>query len=218
MQLFSPLTLFIIKHNMKSIQILAMCLVTGFLLTSCDWHNNQSIVGTGDVASMEVELPDFEGVSVTGTCNVDIVIGETQTVEFHAQQEILNVMRYEVIDHILHIDFKPGYTVNTSKEISASIVIPTVSFASITGASDFTLTGSKQEVLDIHITGTGNVSAFDMEVNDCTIRISGVGDCEVNVSDNLDVLISGVGNVFYLGQPALTSNISGVGNITQVTP
>ena len=203
---------------MKNMKIIAMIIVSGFLLTSCDWHSNQTIVGTGDLVSMEVELPEFEGVSVTGTCNVDIVTGETQAVEFHAQQEVLNVLRYEVIDHILHIGFKPDYTVNTSKEISASIVIPNVSFASITGAGDFSLEGAKQEVLDIHITGTGNVSAFDMEVNDCTIRISGAGNCDVNVIESLDVLISGVGMVFYLGQPALTSNISGVGNISPVTP
>ena len=203
---------------MKNMKIIAMIIISGFLLTSCDWHSNQTIVGTGDLVSMEVELPDFEGVSLTGTCNVDIVTGETQAVEFHAQQEVLNVMRYEVIDRILHIGFKPDYTVNTSKEISASIVIPKVSFASITGAGDFSLEGAKQEVLDIHITGTGNVSAFDMEVNDCTIRISGAGNCDVNVIESLDVLISGVGMVFYLGQPALTSNISGVGNISPVTP
>jgi hypothetical protein len=203
---------------MKSLHFLPMFLASGFFLSSCDWHSNQTIVGTGDVESKEVKLPDFEGVSVTGTCNVDIVTGEAQAVEFHAQQEILNVLRYEVIDHILYIDFKPGYTVNTSKDISASIVLPQVSFASITGAGDFTMEGSTQEVLDIHITGTGDVRAFNMEVKDCTIRISGVGNCEVNVSDHLDVLISGVGNVFYKGQPALDSNVSGVGNITPATP
>lgn len=203
---------------MRSILFLATFLASGFFLSSCDWLSNQTVIGTGDVVTMEADIPDFEGVSVTGTCDVDIVIGETQAVEFHAQQEILNVLRYEVIDHILYIDFKPGYTVNTSKDISASMVIPKVSFASITGAGDFTMEGSTQEVLDIHITGTGDVRAFNMEVKDCTIRISGVGNCEVNVSDNLDVLISGVGNVFYIGQPALNSDVSGVGNITPATP
>ena len=203
---------------MKSIRFIILAMVSGFLLTSCDWHPNQTVVGTGDIESMEVEVPDFEGVSVIGTCNVNIVTGETQSVELHAQQEILEVMTYKVIDHILHIGFKPDYTVNTSKEISASIVIPTVSHVSITGAGDFEPAGSKQEVLDIHITGTGNVSAFDMEVNDCTIRISGAGNCEVNVAANLDVVISGVGNVLYMGNPALTSEISGVGHVNPVSP
>jgi hypothetical protein len=218
MQLFTLSPLFKAKSTMKNIRIIVLAMVSGGLLSSCDWNNNQTIVGTGDVMSMEVEVPDFEGVSVTGTCDVDIVIGETQSVELHAQQEILEHMSYEVKNHILYIGFKPGYTVNTSKEISASIVIPTVSHVSITGAADFELAGEKQEVLDIHITGTGNVSAFDMEVNDCTIRISGAGNCEVNVAAMLDVLISGVGNVFYMGDPAVTSEVSGVGHVSPVTP
>lgn len=203
---------------MKSIKIIALSLISGLLLNSCDWLPNQTIVGTGDVETMEINVADFEGVSVTGTCNVDIVIGETQSVELHAQQEILNVMSYEVRNSILEIGFKPDYTVNTSKEISASIVIPAVSHVSVTGAGDFTLEGVKQALLNIHITGTGNVSAFDLEVSDCIIRISGAGNCEVNVEENLDVLISGVGNVFYMGDPFLTSDVSGVGNITPVTP
>ena len=122
---------------MKSIKIIAISLISGCLLSSCDWNSDHTIVGTGDVMSMETEIPDFEGVSVTGTCNVDIVTGETQFVEFYAQQEILEIMSYEVKNHILYIGFKPGYTVNTSKEISASIIIPTVSHVSITGAADF---------------------------------------------------------------------------------
>lgn len=203
---------------MKSIKILAISLISGCLLSSCDWLPNQTIVGTGDVETMEVNVPDFEGVSVTGTCNVDIVIAETQFVELQAQEEILNVMSYEVKDHILYIGFKPDYTVNTSEEISASIVIPAVSHVSITGAADFSLAGAKQEALDIHITGTGNVSAFDMEVKDCTIRISGAGNCDVNVAASLDVLISGVGNVLYMGNPTLTSEVSGVGKVNPVTP
>ena len=203
---------------MKSIKIIAVSLLSGCLLSSCDWLPNQTITGTGDVETMAVNVPDFEGVSVTGTCNVDIVIGETQSILLHAQQEILNVMSYEVKDQILQIGFKPDYTVNTSKEISASIVIPKVSHVSITGAGDFTLEGTQQEVLDIHITGTGNVSAFDLEVKDCTIRISGAGNCEVNVTESLDVIISGVGNVLYMGDPALSSNISGVGNVNPVMP
>jgi hypothetical protein len=218
MQLFGQATLFRTKSTMKSIKILALILASGWLLTSCDWNANQTVVGTGDVETMEVNLPAFEGVSVTGTCNVDIVIGEIQSVELHAQQEILNVMSYEVKDHILHIGFKPDYTVKTSEEISAGIVIPSVSHVSVTGAGDFRLEGSKQEALDIVITGSGNISAFDMEVNDCTIRVSGVGNCEVNVAESLDVLISGVGNVFYMGDPAVSSEVSGVGEINQVTP
>ena len=86
----------------------------------------------------------------------------------------------------------------------------------MTGAGDFKLDGARQEFLDIYITGTGDVNAFDMEVDDCRVSISGAGMCELNVIESLDVQISGVGNIFYTGHPSLTSDISGVGNVTAV--
>lgn len=203
---------------MKNLKYIGMLIIAGIMITGCDWHGNQTIVGTGDVESMEVELPDFEGVSVTGTCNVEVTIGETQPVTFYAQSEVLDVLMYEVRDGILQIGFKPDYTVNTSEEISAEIVIPSLTYVAVTGAGDFDLSGDQQELLDIHITGTGNVEAFDMEVEQCNIWVSGVGNCEVNVINSLDITISGVGNVWYMGTPSLSTDVSGVGNITAVNP
>jgi hypothetical protein len=62
----------------------------------------------------------------------------------------------------------------------------------------------------------GSTSKVLSTYQDCTIRISGSGNCEVNVVNNLFVQVSGVGDIFYKGSPTLTSDISGVGNITAV--
>lgn len=198
---------------MKNIHKIAIALIAGLLITGCDWNGNTTIHGSGDVESMEVDVAAFEGVTVTGSCNVDIEIGEPQSVEFYAQSEVLDVLTYEVDDGMLEIGFKKGYTVNTSEEIRAEITIPSVNYAGITGAGDFEFSGAQQEVLDIYITGAGNIDAFDMPVNDCTIRITGTGNCEVHVIDHLDVIISGVGNVWYRGNPSVDTDVSGVGNI-----
>ena len=198
---------------MKNIRLIAIALLTAFIITACDSNGKQTIIGTGEVESMEVDLPAFEEVNVTGTCNVDIQIGEPQSVEFYAQTEVLDVLTYKVSDGILEIGFEPAYTVNTSEEIRAEITIPAVSFVGLTGAADFELSGAQQESLDIYITGSGNVDGFDMPVNNCNIRISGVGNCEVHVIESLYVDISGVGNVWYRGNPTLTTDVSGVGNI-----
>lgn len=150
---------------------------------------------------------------MTGKCNVDFTIADTFSVKLHAQQEVLNVMTCRVVSGILQIGFDPDYNVNTDREISATIMAPSLSFVGITGAGDYVLRGSKQARLDIQITGAGNIEAFDMEVDACSIGISGSGNCEVNVNQSLQVDISGVGNVFYKGEPDVSSVISGVGNI-----
>jgi len=202
---------------MKPTGIITVTLLSTILITSCHWHTPHTVIGSGSVETMEVMVADFTGVSVTGTCDVEIEIGESRSVELSAQSQILDVMTYEVRSGILHIGFRPEYNINTSKDISAQIVIPELDFVAITGAGSFEISGEEQDFLDIYITGTGDVNALDMEVDECNIRIEGAGDCEVNVTESLDVQISGVGNVTYRGQPVLTYDISGVGNVTAIS-
>ena len=201
---------------MKTIKILSISIIFILVVTSCDRYDTTTVIGSGDVETMEVSVADFTGISVTGTCDVDIRIGDIQSVELSAQSQILDVMTYEVDDGILNIGFKRGTTIENSKEISADIVVPAVSYIAVTGAGNFKLDGSRQEFLDIYITGTGNVNAFNMEVDHCMVNISGAGMCELNVIESLDIQISGVGDIFYIGHPSLTSDISGVGNVTAV--
>lgn len=203
---------------MKSIHLIFLALISMILISGCDMQNEEIVVGTGELTSKDLDLPVFDGINITGTCNVKIVIGKDQSVKFIAQSEILDLLTYEIKNNILNIGVKPGYTVKTNKEISAQIVIPSVSSLSVTGKADFILIGEKQELLDIKISGVGNVKAYEMEVNNCKILISGTGNCEVNVVTNLDVTISGMGNVSYMGNPTRTTNITGVGNVTATTP
>lgn len=203
---------------MKSRIIVVMIIATMLIINSCDNQNIETVSGTGDVLTMEVDVPVFDGININGTCDVEIMIGDTQSVEFYAQSEIIEVLDYEVKNQILSIGFKPNYTIVTNKSITAQIVVPSVSSLAISGKGNFKLIGPKQEMLDIRITGSGDVKAFDMEVNNSTISISGVGNCEINAVKNLDVTISGIGTVLYLGNPKRSINITGEGAVTPFTP
>ena len=199
--------------KMKTLRTLAPFFLLAMLSTSCDWHSTRTVIGSGNIETMEIELSGFTGINVTGTCNVDFTVADTFSVKMHAQQEVLNVMTFRMVSGMLQIGFDSDYNVNTDKEISATIMAPSLNFVGISGAGDYTLRGSKQAELDIQITGAGNIKAFNMEVDACNIGISGSGNCEVSVNKSLQVNISGVGNVFYRGNPEITSVISGVGNI-----
>lgn len=198
---------------MKNSILVAIVFLTGLAIKSCDEVGNKTIVGSGPVESMDVEVPAFDGVNVTGTCNVDIQIGEPQSVEFYAQSEVLDVLTYEVDDGILEIGFKRGYSIKSSEEIRAEITIPGLQYTGVTGTGDYELSGAQQERLDIYITGVGNVDAYGMPVNTCNIRVSGTSNCYVHVNELLDVVISGVGNIWYRGNPTVNTDISGVGNV-----
>lgn len=63
------------------------------------------------------------------------------------------------------------------------------------------------------ISGSGDIHGYAMMCKTSQSKISGSGNIELNVSDNLDATISGSGNINYLGSPAVSVHISGSGNV-----
>jgi hypothetical protein len=176
-------------------------------------NDDNNIVGTGDVVSKTVNLPPFHSIINTAIFEVSITKGSPQKVVLKAQQNILDVMTYEVNDQKLTLGFEENISVTTSKEVEAEITVAEINNISSFGAGNFELSGTKQNELNISITGAGNVEAYNLEVDSCYITITGVGNSKVRVNNLLDVTISGVGNVYYKGNPIIISNTTGTGRI-----
>ncbi len=65
----------------------------------------------------------------------------------------------------------------------------------------------------IHISGSGDVSAYELETKSAEVHVSGSGNSMLWVTDALDVRISGSGDVYYQGSPSITTHISGSGKV-----
>ena len=61
--------------------------------------------------------------------------------------------------------------------------------------------------------GSGKFKGFQFTVSNCDIENMGSGDCEVNVTNQLDLDIEGSGDVYYKGTPAIDAKISGSGKV-----
>ena len=82
--------------------------------------------------------------------------------------------------------------------------------ASISGSGQMQLSGSTK-TLSAGVSGSGRIEANDLKASTCEARVSGSGNCRVNVAETLDAHISGSGNVYYQGSPKVTSRVSGSG-------
>ncbi len=84
----------------------------------------------------------------------------------------------------------------------------------ISGLGKVILRG-KAENADATISGSGKIEAGDLKTTNCKAKISGLGKCVVDVSDNLTADISGSGTVSYKNEPKnVIKNISGFGKIS----
>ena len=84
----------------------------------------------------------------------------------------------------------------------------------ISGLGKITLKGTAENT-KIDISGSGKIDAIDLRTVNCQASISGLGKCNIDVTDNLTTDISGSGSVNYKNAPKnIIKNISGIGKIS----
>ena len=184
------------------------------MLSGCeDGHNSIRIDGTGPIVSKNLDLSPFDKIEHTGVANYYITIGSPQSVVLKAQQNIIDVMTWEVVNHSLKVGLEENVSIENHEEIRFDITVPAINYIGLTGVGEFILSGADQNELTITFTGVGAIKAYEMKVDTCNITFTGVGDCEVYIGNELNGTLSGVGNVYYKGNPVINFTITGVGKL-----
>ncbi len=84
------------------------------------------------------------------------------------------------------------------------------------GSSNVDLAGSAKRQ-NINISGSSKINAFDLKCEESKVSISGSGDVNISVSQNLEARVSGSGDIRYKGDPNIRDvRVSGSGNIRKV--
>lgn len=201
---------------MKNILHLLLTAIFVLSIAGCnedDLNNNDNIIGTGPIVTQNLDLDSFNKIENVGVANFYITIGSPQSVVLKAQQNIIDVMTYEVVNQTFEVGLQENVSIENHEEIRFDITMESINEIELIGVGDFILAGDDQDELTINVTGVGNIKAFDMRVGICSITFTGVGDCEVHVIDELTVILSGVGNIYYKGNPTINSTITGTGQL-----
>lgn len=71
------------------------------------------------------------------------------------------------------------------------------------------------EAQSVLISGAGHYDAKQLISDFAQVKITGAGQADVSVSEDLDVVISGAGQVTYAGYPEIIKRISGAGKLSR---
>lgn len=209
------------------------------IFVACDKNNTDNpfvvsddcLRGIGANVSETRDLGNFTGILSTIPANVFITQGPLEAVRIESQANILEVLKTSVVNNTLSIEFEK--CVKELNDVSIHVTIPEINKLNLTGVGDMStvgdidvteldisLTGAgnfnlqgRAETLNIQLIGVGDVSAFTLLADIGNVNISGVGNTEVFISDELNVTITGVGTVFYKGSPVISSTITGDGAV-----
>lgn len=201
-----------------------------------DWYDSKDIVhGSGNAATESRSLSPFHRIVSHESIDVDVRIGETQSVTVRADDNLLEWVRTSVDDGTLEIRWRSkhgkGSSSNTSPRIE--IVVRSLDRLELHGSGDARVSGLKGESfaldisgsgdaraegavdrLTVDVSGSGDVELFGLEARAVEVTVSGSGDAEVNARESLRVEISGSGDVDYRGDPkSVQRDISGSGDV-----
>ena len=148
--------------------------------------------------------------------NVYLTQSNTQSFRIEASDKITALLETEVKNGLLTIKWSKN-KVRHSEKIKIYISMKEVAGLAISGSADIEIAGTQTaNSLSIAISGSGDVKASELQVKNLKTKISGSGNCKVNVFKRLDATISGSGNVYYKGRPIINGKLAGSERIKSI--
>ena len=192
------------------------------------------VSGSGQVASETRSVSGFTGIDLSGTGEVIIEQGGSESLTVEADDNVLPVLTSEVEGSVLRLGRKPRTTVNTRNPIRYRVTLPVLTSLELSGSGSVTAEGLQLDALRVDISGSGTVSlagsadeqtvemsgsgrydAAGLSSRSVEVDISGSGEATVAVTEQLRVDISGSGTVTYSGDPTVDQSISGSGRLVK---
>lgn len=222
--------------SFANIRLVLGLVVTALLYSACSKNEtvvgNEQIVGSGRIVSQARPVGTYSGIQVTNVAKVFVMQDTLESLRIEADDNIMDSVATSVNNGMLVVGLKDGSYNNVTVRVYASM--KSIKRLESRGAADFSATNSIQtdsivcrivgagsitlsgrtnyEVVEI--VGAGDVHNFNLVSSSCFASISGVGNIEVNVTQQLDAVIAGTGTVTYAGNPPVVHQVvTGVGSV-----
>lgn len=219
----------------KSITSL-ICILLISLSSHAQWNSSKQTKGSGNVITENRTTPSYEGISISGFFDINLVAGKEGSITIVGEDNITPNIKVEVKDNILKIFTEKDKYFSSSKGKNVVITIPfeSINMVSLSGSGDINsndiikstdfvakLSGSgnlklkvDSQKIDLSLSGSGDV-IVNGNTDEFITKISGSGDIDASglKSKNANVSISGSGDTRLNCSESLYARISGSGDV-----
>ncbi len=224
-----------VKKILISLTLLSMLILGTAGTVNAGWPFGRHVdeVGSGDKASEERDLDEFDRIVLTGSADIEITRGTEQSVIVVTDDNLLDNVQTRVRGRrTLKIDTRGSYSTKIGMKIY--IVVPGIREVSVQGSGDvqiedldqreieISVSGSgdidvegRVDLIEIDVDGSGDIDARGLDAKDAYVRIDGSGDVTVFASESFTGSINGSGDIKVYGDPpSLSRSVRGSGDIT----
>jgi hypothetical protein len=200
---------------MKKVLILALFLIAANM-TYAQW--GKKIKGNGKMVTIERSTGDYEGISVAGWFDVELIAGREGALTIKGEENLLEYIITEVKDGTLVIKVEKGVNLQSSSwksgGISITIPVEEIDELSMSGSGDLVgKTVLKSPNFSTRMSGSGDMD-LSVETQNLDVTLSGSGDMNLKGNaDSLEVQISGDINAYDLIASHVSAVVSGSADI-----
>ncbi len=189
--------------------------------------------GNGKLKTQIRNIQIFDRMEVGGAFNIKVEIGKEPSIKIQAEENLLPLIKTNVVDDRLIIETKKG--LNPRREIKILITTPNLNYVDVSGANSLQISNIDEELFEVNLSGAGSVNlkgkasrliadlsgagsidSKDLFANEVEISVSGAASADVFAKEKIDASVSGVGSINYYGNPKnVKTNVSGVGSINR---
>jgi hypothetical protein len=206
-----------IKTNkMKVFKFLVPAIILFLTLQACNKGKIWGIHGKGSNVSETRNAGSFTGIDMRCDADVEVVRDSTFSIEITGQANILKVLDTKIENGNLVID----YNKRVWRHNKVKIIVHTgnIQLLYLSGSGNINVQNTiTATILDLKMSGSGNLSTADVNVQTLTAHISGSGDIKIAggtiQSEKFSISGSGDINAEYVVANTSSAKISGSGSI-----
>jgi len=194
------------------------------------------VIGNKKIVSQERTIPIYSQIKVLGNADIVLTEGDVGQIVVETSENVLPYIATEVKEGTLVVKLK-HYGVSYVPKLKVYVPIDEkFNKITIAGKGDVTLgehfsielqtleviikiqgnvqLQGKTEVLKVSVLGSGNFQGKELLTHKGTLSISGTGNIEASVSEEVQAKITGYGHIIIFGNPSKKdTDIKGSGKI-----
>ena len=178
------------------------------------------------------DLDDFDKIVLNGSADVNIVVGETQSVEVRTESDYMSRVKTEVKGNTLYISQEGRHWRNVN--VTLEVRVEDLNGIIIDGSGDFDVINLDSDSFELAINGSGDVNlsgnsvSYDVEIdgsgdvtlsggcNSMVVDVDGSGDVDAEnlKCKTVDLTLEGSGDIDAYVSDELVLTMQGSGDVT----
>lgn len=148
-----------------------------------------------DTAEESRDVGEFNELFLKGSMDVEVKVGEEQSVRVVADSDIIEHIETEVRGDELHISLERGHY-RKIKKMTVYVTVPSLKAAGVHGSGDLLVENAKADDFELELHGSGDAVFKDATFGDLEIELQGSGDIEMDgVCKDIEIELQGSGDV-----------------------